>query len=148
MVHVLPYYILICNNVYTKCAVYKTNKIIYNLERSFQVWTLPSCAPYRVSISTSISIVDGLSCKNLTESSVYMARKHVHVIEKTFTVFTKRVLIPFYDEMPCPWNFTFFLQLVEVIWNTAANPGETFTPSCAEKYEGFFALYRMKLDFV
>ena len=35
-------------------------------------------------------------------------------------------------------NFPFFLQLVEVIWKTAANPGETFTPSCAEIYERFF----------
>ena len=27
------------------------------------------------------------------------------------------------------------LQLVKVIWKTAANPGETFTQFCAEKYE-------------
>ena len=45
-------------------------------------------------------------------------------------------------------NFLFFLQLVEVIWETAANPGDTFTQSCAEKYECFFALYRMKFDLV
>ena len=32
------------------------------------------------------------------------------------------------------------LQLVEVIWKTAANPGEFFTQFYAEKYEGFFAL--------
>ena len=38
------------------------------------------------------------------------------------------------------------LQLVEVIWKTAANPGETFTQFCAEKYEGFLALYPMKFD--
>ena len=30
------------------------------------------------------------------------------------------------------------LQLVEVIWKTAANPGETYTHFCAEKYEVFF----------
>ena len=40
------------------------------------------------------------------------------------------------------------LQLVEIIWKTAANPGETFTV-CAEKYFFFFfALYRMKFDLV
>ena len=38
------------------------------------------------------------------------------------------------------------LQLFEVIWKTAANPGETFTQSSAEKYEGYFAFYRMKFD--
>ena len=45
-------------------------------------------------------------------------------------------------------NFPFFLQLVEVIWETTANREETLTQSCAEKYEGFFALYRMKFDLV
>ena len=30
------------------------------------------------------------------------------------------------------------LQLVEEIWETAVNTGETFTQSCAKKYEGFF----------
>ena len=35
-------------------------------------------------------------------------------------------------------KFLFFLQLVEVIWKIAANAGETFTQSCADKYEGFF----------
>ena len=34
----------------------------------------------------------------------------------------------------------FFLQLVEVIWKTASNPGETFTQSCVEKYELFCSL--------
>ena len=38
------------------------------------------------------------------------------------------------------------LQLFKIIWKTAANPGETYTQSCAEKYEGFFAHYRMKFD--
>ena len=73
----------------------KAIKIINNFERSFQVWTLPSYAPYHVWIATSISIVDGLSCKTSTDSLVYMARKHVHVIEKKFTEFTKRVLLLF-----------------------------------------------------
>ena len=36
------------------------------------------------------------------------------------------------------------LQLVKIIWKTAANPGKSFTQFCAEKYEGVFALYRMK----
>ena len=44
--------------------------------------------------------------------------------------------------------FRFFLRLFEVIWETTANPGETLTQSCAEKYEGFFALYCMKFDLV
>ena len=34
-------------------------------------------------------------------------------------------------------SFPFFLQLFEVIWETTANPGETFTQSRAEKYEVF-----------
>ena len=40
------------------------------------------------------------------------------------------------------------LQLVKVIWKTAVNPGQTFTQFCEEKYEDFFALYRMKFDLV
>ena len=47
-----------------------------------------------VSISTSSSIVDGLSCKKLTESIYYMVRKHADVIEKKpSTLSTKRVLL-------------------------------------------------------
>ena len=42
----------------------------------------------------------------------------------------------------------FTLKLFEVIWKTAVYTGETFTQACAEKYEGFFALYRMKFDLV
>ena len=45
-------------------------------------------------------------------------------------------------------NFPFFLQMFEVIWETTANLGETLPQSCAEKYEGFFALYRMTFDLV
>ena len=45
-------------------------------------------------------------------------------------------------------NFLFFLQLLEVILETTANSGETLIQSCAEKYKGFFALYRMKFDLV
>ena len=37
----------------------------------------------------------------------------------------------------------YIFQLVAVIRETAANPGETFTQIFAEKYEGVFALYRM-----
>ena len=40
------------------------------------------------------------------------------------------------------------LQLFKEIWKTAANTGETFTQSYADKYEGCFALYRMKFDLV
>ena len=36
-----------------------------------------------------------------------------------------------------------FLQLFEAIQKTAAHPGETFTQSCAEKYDRVSALYRM-----
>ena len=49
---------------------------------------------------------------------------------------------------PITDNLPVFLQLVEKIWKTAGHPGETFTQSCAEKYEGVSALYRMKLDLV
>ena len=42
----------------------------------------------------------------------------------------------------------FFLQLFEVILETTANPGQTLTQCCVEKYEGVFALYRMKFDLV
>ena len=45
------------------------------------------------------------------------------------------------DQLKCEPNqgefSVFFLQLVEVILETLANPGETLTQSCAEKYEGF-----------
>ena len=37
-------------------------------------------------------------------------------------------------------------QLFEVIWKTAANRGETFKQSCAEKYEDVFEHYRMEFD--
>ena len=107
------------------------------------------CAPYRVSISTSNSIVDGLFCKNLTESLVYMARKHGHAIEKR-SLYSQNVLCYFFMTLVCTQSgkiFCFFLQLFEVIWKTATNPGETFTLSVTEKYE-FFALYPMKFDLV
>ena len=54
---------------------------------------------------------------------------------KMATVFTTRVLLLSYDfgVYPIAENFPFFLQLVEVIWKTAANPGENFTQSCVEK---------------
>ena len=42
-------------------------------------------------------------------------------------------------------NFPFFLQLFEVIWETTANPGETFTQSRAEKYEVFFCTLLHKI---
>ena len=42
----------------------------------------------------------------------------------------------------------FTLQLFELILKTAANPGETYTQSCAKRYEGGFELYRMKFDLV
>ena len=41
---------------------------------------------------------------------------------------------------PITENFHVFLQLFEAIWKTAAKLGETFTQSCAEKYEGFCTL--------
>ena len=67
-----------------------------------------------------------------------------------FTVFTKRGLLLVYcfGVYHIAENFPCFLQLVEVIWKTAANPGETFTQSCANKYDGFFALYHMKFGVV
>ena len=72
-----------------------------------------------------------------------MARKHIHVIEKTFTVFTKHGLLLVYcfGVYHIAENFPFVLQLFEVIWKTAANPGETFTQSCADKYDGFFLYF-------
>ena len=57
----------------------------------------------------------------------------------------------YFDQLKCVPNcgeFLFFLQLVEVIWETTANLGENLTQSCAEKYEGGFALYHMKFDLV
>ena len=62
--------------------------------------------------------------------------KNVHCIHKTcFATF-------FYDfgVYSIAEYFPFFLQLFEVIWKTAANPGDTFTQSCAEKYEFFCTL--------
>ena len=72
--------------------------------------------------------MDGLSCKKLTESLVYMARKHVHVIENR-SRYSQNVFCAFFfyyfGVHHIAENFPFFLQLVEVIWKTAANPGET-----------------------
>ena len=47
--------------------------------------------------------------KIVTESLVYMARKHVHIIEKTFNVFTKLFFATFYDigVYPIAENFRF-----------------------------------------
>ena len=68
-----------------------------------------------------------------------MARKHVHVIEKR-SLYSQNVFSYISITLVCTISrrFLFFLQLVEVIWETAANPGETLTQSCAEKYEGVF----------
>ena len=52
------------------------------------------------------------------------------------------------DEAHIIENFPVFLQLFKIIWETTANPGEILTQSCAVKYEGFFALYRIKFDLV
>ena len=55
----------------------------------------------------------------------------------------------YFDQLKCVPNrgeFIVFLQLVEVIWETTANRGETLTQFCAEKYERVFALYCMKFD--
>ena len=49
---------------------------------------------------------------------------------------------------PIKEKHPFFLQLVEAIWKTAAHTGKTFTQSCAEEYDGVYALYRMKFDSV
>ena len=38
-----------------------------------------------------------------------------------------------------------YTLMVEVIWKTAANPGETFTQFCAEKYKGFESYERFSL---
>ena len=74
----------------------------------------------------------------LTESLVYMARKHVHVIAKR-SLQSQNVFTTFYcfGVYHIAENFPFLLQLVEVIWTTAGSPGKTFTQYCAEKYEGF-----------
>ena len=42
----------------------------------------------------------------------------------------------------------FTLQLFEVICETAANPGETFTQPCAVNMSVLFALYHMKSELV
>ena len=56
--------------------------------------------------------------------------KNVHCIHKTcFSTFND------FGVYPITENFPVFLQVFEAIWKTAANPGETFTQSCAEKYK-------------
>ena len=76
-----------------------------------------------------------------------MARQHADVIEKNVRAFIKRVLLLFMTNVyRITENFLFFLHLFEAIWKTSANPGETFTQSCAEKYEVLFAPYRMTFD--
>ena len=67
-----------------------------------------------------------------------MARKHADVIKNVLCIH-KTCFATFYDfdVYPISENFPFFfLQLFEAIWKTAANPGTTFTQSCAEKYKG------------
>ena len=68
--------------------------------------------------------------------------KNVHCIHKTFSTFYDFSVDLIVE------NFPFFLHFFEVIWKTAANLGETFTQSCAEKYAVFFALCRMEFDLV
>ena len=86
-------------------------------------------APYRVSILTRSSIVDGLSCKKLTESLFYMTIKFAHVIEKRLLYSQNMCGYFFYDfgVYPIAENFLFSLQLFKVIWIIAVNQGETFT---------------------
>ena len=76
--------------------------------------------------------------------SMSTSLKNVHCIHKTCFAF----FYLYFGVYHMVENFPFFLQLVEVICKTAPNLGETFTQSCAEKCEGFFALYRMKFDLV
>ena len=150
MVQVLSEYIWICNNIYTKCAVYKRIKIIYNLEGSFQVWTLPSCAPYHVSISTSGSIVNGWSCKHLTQSLVYMARKHAHVIEKR-SLHSQTCFATFLW-LWCVLNrgefSVFFSSVVRGILENCSEPRRNFYTVLCRKIWGIFALYHTKFVLV
>ena len=119
--------------------VYKTIKIIYNLECSFQVWTLPPCAPYLVSISTSSLIVDGVSCKKLTECLVFMARKHADVIEKRL-LYSQNMFCYFLWHW-CVLNHKEIVLFSSVVWGnleSCSEPRKNFlTQSNAEKYEVF-----------
>ena len=106
------------------------------------------CAPYRVSNSTSNSIVDGLFCKNLNESLVYMAGKHGHPIEKR-SLYSQNVLCYFFMTLVCTQSgriFCFFSSVVRSNLENCSEPRRNFYTIFHRKI--FFALYPMKFDLV
>ena len=71
---------------------------------------------------------------------MFMSLKNVHCIHITcFATFHD------YGVYPIAENFPFFRQLLEIIWKTAE---KNFYTVLCRKYEGFFKLYRMKVDLV
>ena len=78
-----------------------------------------------------------------------MARNHSDINEK-HALYSKMCFATFcvFGVNPITENLPVFLQLIEAIWKTAANPGETYLQSCAETYDGVSVLYRMKFDLV
>ena len=131
--------IWICNNTYTKCAVYKTIRIIYNLECSFQVRTLSLCAPYCVTISTSSSIVDGLSCKKLTECLVYIAKNMSRSL-KNVQKYSQNVFCYFLLlwRVPNRGEFSVFSSVGRGNLENCSEPRRSFYTVLCRKYEGFF----------
>ena len=77
------------------------------------------------------------------QESMLRSMKNMHSIQKMcFATFCD------FGVNPITENLSVFLQLIEAIWKTAVHPGKAFTQSCAEKYVGVSALYRMKFDLV
>ena len=80
---------------------------------------------------------------SILQETMLPSTKNTHSIQKM-------CFAPFCDTgvYPITENISVFLELIEVIWKTAANPGKMFTQSYAEKYDGVSALHRMKFDLV
>ena len=85
-----------------------------------------------------------LKVLSIWQKCKFMSLKNVRCIHKTCFV----TFFYYFGVYHIAENFLFFLQLVEVIWKTAANQGVPLTKTYAEKYEEVSALYRIKFDYM
>ena len=76
-----------------------------------------------------------------------MSRKHVHVIEKR-SLYSQNVFCYLRILWCVPYRreFSVFSSVGRGSLENCSDPGATVTQSCAEKYEVFYALYRIKFD--
>ena len=99
--------------------------------------------------------------RKIVHTSVIQVKFHAVRCKKTLVVFCTilcksfswvRCSFPDYlRQLKCVPNSKNFYVFSSVVWSNLGNysiPGRNFEKSCAEKYEGRFALYRMKFDLV